>query len=243
MNQAIKTHFDHFSSAYRKSFLDKKSGKNYEFRTRLKLIEGLVAGTAGNLLDCACGTGEITLAALKSGRFDSAVVADISNEMLVFAKQHIMAASLSVDIQYKQIDIFEYKPDDGQHFDIIMCLGLIAHSGHLTELLSHLRLMLAPGGRILLQSSLADHLGVQFIRLLTNKRYSRRQNYNLSYFKISDIEQSTHDSGMRISEMKHYCLGFPFGDRLFPLGNYWLEVAAQRFSAKLGSEAIFVLCP
>jgi 2-polyprenyl-3-methyl-5-hydroxy-6-metoxy-1,4-benzoquinol methylase len=239
--QEVKTHFDQLSSDYKQFFADKKTGKNHEFRTRLNLVAELLTTTSGNLLDCACGTGEITAAVLASGRFQNAVVADISKEMLTFAKNQISETSKNAQIQYEQVDIFKYKPANGMKFDAILCLGLIAHTGALPTLLEHLKSMLAPGGKIILQSSLSEHWGLRVVRFLTEKKYQRVNNYKISYYTSDDIAKGVQAAGLQISDVRHYRFGFPFGDKIFQLGNYWLEVMTEKISTQIGSDAIYVL--
>jgi 2-polyprenyl-3-methyl-5-hydroxy-6-metoxy-1,4-benzoquinol methylase len=239
--QDVKAHFDQFSSGYKDQFSDKKTGTNHEFRMRLELVADLLRGRTGWLLDCACGTGEITASVLASGKYEGAVVADISLEMLGFAKASISKAVPSQVAQYKQIDIFQFQPEAGGRFNSILCLGLIAHTGQLTKLMTHLKSFLAPGGKIVLQVTLLDHWGTRLVRSLTEKKYQKVRNYKISYYTESDIEREVRAAGLRITDRRYYRFGFPFGDKISKVGNYWLEVWTRRFSAKHGSDAIFVI--
>jgi 2-polyprenyl-3-methyl-5-hydroxy-6-metoxy-1,4-benzoquinol methylase len=239
--QEVKTHFDHLSSVYKQNFADKKTGKNFEFRTRMNLVAQLLSSSSGRLLDCACGTGEITAAVLKSGRFQNAVVADISPEMLTYAKDRISKEAQGSEVDYQQIDIFKYRPSNSQKFDVILCLGLIAHTGNLPKLLEHLKSMLAPGGKILLQSSLLDHWGIRLVRFLTSKKYERTHHYKVSYYRNADIEKAVRAAGFEIASVNFYRFGLPFGDRISEVGNYWVERLTQKISTRVGSDAIYVL--
>ena len=239
--QEVKAHYDQLSSDYQHFFSDKKSGRNHEFRMRLNIVRELLGTTSGSLLDCACGTGEITAAVLASGQFQKAVVADISKEMLGFAKKQISPVASKTDVQYEQADIFKFNTSGEMKFDAILCLGLIAHTGQLSSLLTHLKAMLKPGGKIILQSSLCDHWGLRIVRLLTEKKYQRVHNYKISYFTDSDIAKGVREAGLQISNSRHYRFGFPFGDKISAVGNYWLEVMAEKYSAHNGSDVIYVL--
>src|SRR5207249_1070800 len=85
----VAEHFEQLSPRYTQHFSDRKSGTNFCFRKRLEIACELAAGSAGRLLDCACGSGEITSAILKTGRFQHATVNDISTAMQQRAKQRL----------------------------------------------------------------------------------------------------------------------------------------------------------
>jgi 2-polyprenyl-3-methyl-5-hydroxy-6-metoxy-1,4-benzoquinol methylase len=48
-------------------------------------------------------------------------------------------------IEFVQSDVFNFKPFNSR-FDLVLCLGLIAHTGGLDILLPHLKSMLTLGG-------------------------------------------------------------------------------------------------
>lgn len=240
-SKKVQKHFDLFSFRYKKNFSNTRLGKNIEFRIRLELIKDILSNASGGMLDCACGTGEITASVLKSGKFKIAAIVDISQKMLASAKNIISKSTCTAEVSYHNIDIFKFVPADNVRFDVILCLGLIAHTGNLHGLLLHLKSFLAPDGKILLQSSLAEHWSIRFTRFIARKRHIRLNGYDISYYKSSEIKKSVKLAGLLISESKRYCFGFPFGDRLLGKGNYWLEVFAQKFSSRYGSEGIFVI--
>lgn len=237
----VKAHFDTLSSRYSRNFDGPRSGKRFEFVKRAELVAGLVSGRAGSLLDAACGTGEVTAAALTAGRFSRAELVDLSGAMLTRARHWLSQAGLSAEIAYHETDIFSFNPGQRVRFDVILCLGLIAHSGDLTRLLAHLRAMLAPDGLILLQTSLASHPNIRLTRALTARRFRHREGYDLSYFTLDDIDRSSREADLVLSTISRYRFGLPFGDRVWPYGNYLLERATQSFAAARGCEAICAL--
>ncbi len=237
----VKEHFDAISFYYHKNYQATKSGKCHEFRTRLKLVTELIGQQTGNLLDCACGSGEITAQALIKGRFQKATVLDLSPAMIEIAKNRIKKAIITTPTQFKQIDIFKYEVGSIFQFDVILCLGLVAHTGSLEKLLKHLKPMLRTNGKIILQASLSNHLGIMFTRFVSSKWFTRKHGYNLNYYNLKTIEECVKSSGLRISYYKRHRFGFPFGDKISKTGNFWLEVLLERFSAKHGSEAIIII--
>jgi ubiquinone/menaquinone biosynthesis C-methylase UbiE len=167
-NDPVTTYFDKLPETHKRQFEERASGANFNFQQRLTLACELGGGSSGRLLDCAAGTGEITCALLKSGKFSHAPVVDVSPAMLQSAKDLLTSQIKNVELEFVQSDVFNFKPSDSR-FDLILCLGLIAHTGRLDILLPHLRSMLTPGGRIILPATLTDHLGTRIVQALTSR--------------------------------------------------------------------------
>jgi SAM-dependent methyltransferase len=194
------------------------------------------------LLDCAAGTGQITCAVLKSGRFNHATVVDISLAMLKSAKELLTSQITNAELEFVQSDVFKLKPSD-LRFDLILCLGLIAHTGRLNILLPHLKSMLTAGGRVIFQTTLTDHLGTRIVRAVSLRRELARRGYRISWFSLRDIADACHDAGLRILDMRRHSLGIPFGDRLWPWANFQLERRLQDWTTRHGADAIYLLAP
>ena len=88
--------------------------------------------------------------------------------MLQSAKE-LLTSEIKDGNEFVQSDVFDFKPSDAR-FDLILCLGLIAHTGRLDILLPHLKSMVTPRGRIILQTTLTDHLGTRIVRALTSAK-------------------------------------------------------------------------
>jgi SAM-dependent methyltransferase len=243
--EAVQSYFTGAATDYSKLFLRRRSGSNFSFRGRLTLATEMTAGIAGRLLDCACGSGEITAAVLAPGRFSRATVVDLSPRMLELAGQRLAGdlRTLTPDqLEFRSADIFEFvaQPQAGS-YDLILCLGLIAHTGRLDDLLAGLVPRLAPAGKILLQTTLLDHWGTKVVRALTGERYHRKYGYRISYFRHEDILRAAHQAGLESAAMRRFTFGLPFADRVWPGMNYRLERGMQNWSKAHGAEALFLL--
>lgn len=243
--KAVQQFFSRTAARYSNLFLDRRNGNNLCFRERLALAAEITAGISGRLLDCACGSGEITAKILASGRFTSATVVDLSPEMLALAQQRMDAELKGVGISqldFISADIFEFatQPHIGQ-YDLILCLGLIAHTGRLDELLRRLSQLLSPSGSILLQSSLLDHVGIRIHRAVASERYNLQHGYRISYFHHKNILQAARHVGLEAVVMRRFAFGFPYGERLWPWVNYLLEKSMRHWAKAHGSEAIYLL--
>ena len=239
-NDPVAAYFDKLPETHQRQFQERASGANFNFQQRLTLACELGGASSGRLLDCAAGTGEITCALLNSGRFNHATVVDISAEMLQRAKELLTAQMTEAELEFIQSDVFTFKPSDSR-FDLILCLGLIAHTGRLDILLSHLKSMLTPSGRIILQTTLTDHLGTRIVRALTSRRELAQRGYRISWFSQRDISDACHNAGLQIFEMRRHGLGIPFGDRLWPWANFQLERRLQKWASRHGADAIYLL--
>jgi ubiquinone/menaquinone biosynthesis C-methylase UbiE len=239
-NDPVAAYFDKLPENHKRLFEERASGVNFNFRQRLKLACELGGASSGRLLDCAAGTGEITCALLKSGRFNHATVVDVSPAMLQSASSLLTSQIKNVELEFIESDVFTFKPTDSR-FDIILCLGLIAHTGRLDILLPHLKSILTPGGRIILQTTLTDHLGTRTVRALTARSEIARRGYRISWFSQRDISDACDRAGLRILETRRHNVGIPFGDRFSPWANFQLEARLEKWASRHGADAIYLL--
>jgi ubiquinone/menaquinone biosynthesis C-methylase UbiE len=239
-NDPVTAYFDKLPEIHKRQFEERASGANFNFQRRLILACELGGASSGRLLDCAAGTGEITCALLKSGRFNHATVIDISPAMLHGARDLLTSQIKNAELEFVQSDVFNFKPTDSG-FDLILCLGLIAHTGRLDILLPHLRSMLMPGGRIILQATLTDHLGTRIVRALSSRSELTRRGYRISWFSQRTISDACDRAGLRILETRRHSLGLPFGDRLWSWANFQLETRLEKWASRHGADAIYLL--
>jgi ubiquinone/menaquinone biosynthesis C-methylase UbiE len=236
----VAAYFDKLPETHKRQFEEHASGANFNFQQRLTLACELGAATSGRLLDCAAGTGEITCALLSSGKFKGATVMDISAEMLQSAKGLLTSRIKNAEVEFVQSDVFNFKPTDPR-FDLILCLGLIAHTGRLDILLPHLKSMLAPRGRIILQTTLTDHFGTHIVRALSSRSERARRGYRISWFSERNVSEACNRAGLRILQTRRHNLGIPFGDRMWPWANFQLENRLQKWASRYGADAIYLL--
>ncbi|MFL6597333.1 MAG: methyltransferase domain-containing protein [Chthoniobacterales bacterium] len=238
-NDPVGTYFDKLPETHKRQFEERASGANFNFQQRMKVAYELGDASSGRLLDCAAGTGEIICGLLKSGRFNHATVVDVSPAMLQTAKDLLTSQIKNAELEFVQSDVFNFKPSDSR-FDLLLCLGLIAHTGRL-DIYCCLKSMLPPGGRIILQTTLTDHLGTRMLRALTSRRELSKRRYRISWFSERDITVACRNAGLRILETRRTSLGIPFGDRLWPWANFQLERRLQKSASRHGADAIYLL--
>ncbi len=240
MKDPVAAYFDKHAESHKRQFVGGGSGASFYFQKRLTLACELAEGSAGRLLDCAAGSGEITCALIESGRFSHATIVDISPAMLQRARELLSSQVTNAELEFVQSDIFTFTPSDS-NFDLILCLGLIAHVGRLDTLLAHLKSILTPSGRIILQTTLTDHAGTRIVRALTTRRELAQRGYRISWFSQRDIADACHAAGLRIVDMRRHSLGIPFGDRFSRWANFQLENRFQKWASRHGADAIYLL--
>lgn len=98
-----------------------------------------VKGLHGNVLDVACGTGDMVLALQESGCTVTGV--DLSEEMMAIAKQK------APETTYKIADA-EHLPFPDETFDAVTCAFGVRNFVHLEKGLNEMLRVLKPGGRI-----------------------------------------------------------------------------------------------
>jgi ubiquinone/menaquinone biosynthesis C-methylase UbiE len=241
MADPVMEMFDCFSEGYSDHFSTNPSARTFSFRKRLALACELADGYSGRLLDCAAGTGEITHALLKSGQFREATIVDISPQMLATTGQALSQLDQSIHCDFENKSIFDFQTHADKKFDLIVCLGLVAHTGRLTELLTHLKSMLTDKGAILLQTSLGEHFGNRIVRAVSSRRYTARFGYSISYFRHNDIVCACSESQLNIIRSRRHTIGVPFGDRLWPRGNYNIERRLESWAERHGADALYLL--
>ena len=239
-NDPVAAYFDRLRETHKRQFAERTSGASFNFQQRLTLACELGRASSGRLLDCAAGTGEITCALLKSGRFNHATVVDVSLAMLQSARELLTSQIKNAEVEFVQSDVFDFKPSDSR-FDLVLCLGLIAHTGRLDILSPHLKSMLMPGGRIILQTALTDHLGTRIIRALTSRSELARRGYRISWFSQRDIFDACDRAGLRILNTRRHSLGLPVGDRFWPWANFQQETRLEKWASHHGADAIYLL--
>lgn len=237
----VREEFDARAKSYGDYFEDSnKTGAAVLFRLRAKMAASMIAPSTGRLFDCACGSAEITEAIVQSTAFQEVWANDISREMLERAQQRLAPQQGKCSFFWLNSDIFMLNRDDlRDRFDTILCLGLLAHSGRLNELLATFKPMLRTNGSIILQSSLLNHPGSRLIKLVTDRRHAAGTKYKFSFYTFEQIVNAAREAGLVVEEVRRFGICIPFGDRLLGKANYWLERTFAASMRSFGGEALF----
>lgn len=165
-----------------------------------------------NVLDMPCGNGEISTPLLE--HTESLTLMDISSNMVTLAEN-------SVPIQNKHkvrsvnTDFFSHNFGD-QKFDLIICLGLLAHVESPEALLGKLSKLVKKDGYIIIQNTDSEHFYNYLIRFyLGVKSIFKKQTYKLNNVSGEFLEWSLNDKGFIKEKMFRYNQSFLGFSNLF----------------------------
>lgn len=158
-----------------------------------------------SVLDMPCGTGAISLPVLPHTQ--KLTLIDISSNMLEMALNNI-PDSEKHKVEGINDDFFKLNIPE-QSFDLVICLGLLAHVNSPKELLIKLSKVLKPGGLLIIQNTDSSHFYSHLIRLyLGVKNLVSRQPYQLNKVKSSFLEKTLEDNGLVLKKCFRYNQSF-----------------------------------
>lgn len=219
-----------------------RSGAAVLFRMRAGIASEMMSGEdATPMLDLATGTGEITLQIAKAAHVATMLLNDFSRPMLTRCEKVFRSHFCADELTWSNRDVFELLPEiQADRFGAILCLGLIAHTGRLQELLHQCHRVLRPGGVVLLQSSLAEHAGARITSLYAES-WVRRTRHLHHRFRLADIRNAAANAGFLIVDSRRFGVCLPFGDKLLGRVNFHIEHKYAANMKKLGGEIIIKL--
>ncbi|MDF2116072.1 methyltransferase domain-containing protein [Roseiarcaceae bacterium H3SJ34-1] len=239
----VKDFFERQSQSY-SAFFDasNRKGAVVLFKLRCDLAIELLSNEAPHtFLDLATGTGEITRAIVASLKLDELQLNDISPGMLDACRRQFADLPPTSKTEWTNEDAFELLDHAGKdRFDAVLCLGLIAHTGRLPELMGKIFASLRPGGTLILQSSLTDHPGA-WITASYARSALRRTDYKVNAFSKDEIISTAKAAGFQLVDMRRFGVCLPFGDRILGRINYHIEEAFAKTLSNSGGDALFKL--
>jgi ubiquinone/menaquinone biosynthesis C-methylase UbiE len=238
----VREFFDSQSESYPRFFsLQTHTGAACLFQHRLVRSAELLCGSHGTLLDCASGTGEITRAVIANSQFERAVINDFSPRMIERCREAFGEAMPAGSVTWTIHNVFDLGGIfRSGAFDVILCLGLIAHCGQFPRLMQEMSSLLKPGGTMLIQSSLLDHFSGRVVKYVAQSKL-KRTNYVVESFYLKGILDEAKSAGFEVVTTDRFGLCLPFADRLLSPVNYWLERKFMATRPPSGGEALILL--
>lgn len=179
---------------------------DYNLQIRKENLEALTKDLKyDTVLDMPCGTGSISLPLLKDAK--TLTLIDISSNMLSIAKSNIPDDEKHkvtfINDDFFNIDI---KPNT---YDLVICLGLLAHVNSPEQLLNKLSHIISPGGHLIIQNTDSGHFYSHLIRFyLGLKNIISKQPYKLNKVKGTFLEHQVSKNGLRLIKTFRYNQSF-----------------------------------
>jgi ubiquinone/menaquinone biosynthesis C-methylase UbiE len=179
---------------------------DYNLRIRKETVEAFTAGREfKSVLDIPCGTGDMSVPLLHKAQ--KLTLVDISSNMLAIAEKQVPGDQRG-KVELINKDFFETDLPE-QSYDLVICLGLLAHVNSPEQLLRKLSSLLMPGGLLILQNTNSSHFYSHLIRFyLGLKNLVKRQPYSLNKVKASFVEKILKENNFEMAMTYRYNQSF-----------------------------------
>ncbi len=216
---------------------------DYNIRVRAEVVKDFVGDKVfKSILDIGCGNGMISLPLLR--RYNQLTLLDVSYNMLSVAQSHI-PAGFSDNVKTINED-FMGAELGFQSYDLIICLGVLAHVDSPTDVIAKMVSLLKSGGSIIVQNSDAQHpVGYLFNLYSTLRNALLRTRYTLNRLSSAKIGKMFRDHGLELVAIYRYTLPIPGMARIFPSDSLYKLIRkvygtrANNCRSWLGSECIY----
>lgn len=211
--------------------------KNFNLKIRREIIENWLKNkTSLKIVDLGCGNGEVSI---NLGKNNDVTLVDISENMLALAKKNFETHQSKISNQYCG-DLESWKVN--QHFDVIICCGVLAHCPSIVKTLQKISSLLNPGGKLILQFTNADswlgRIRLKLAKLL--KKNKNHHSYTLNEIKKDDLLKELNNNNLFVIDQTSYNLFIPKFS-LVPNSILYILTKLSLASPVPGSE-IFLLC-
>jgi ubiquinone/menaquinone biosynthesis C-methylase UbiE len=124
------------------------NGRRFDIRIRAETVQAMIdSSRCSQVLDIGCGDGSISLPLLNP--HTRITLLDFSTSMLSLAQSNIPPA-LAANGEVRNEDFMKASFEAGS-FDLIICVGVLAHVESPDALLGKIAALLSPGGRVILE--------------------------------------------------------------------------------------------
>jgi len=186
---------------------------DYNLQIRKETVEAFTSGMKfHSVLDVPCGTGQISIPLLD--RTEKLTLIDISSNMLAIAKKAI-PGNLSGKVELINGDFFKMEFQK-ESYDLVICLGLLAHVNSPKDLLEKISSLVKPGGSLIIQNTDSSHFYSHLIRLyLGMKNILRKQPYKLNKVNAEFLEATLAEYKFELKKCFRYNQSFLGFSNLF----------------------------
>lgn len=212
-------------------------GTGFNIRIRQETVRDLVSGARfDRILDIGCGNGAISIPLLRPDNHLTLV--DLSSTMLSIARSNV-PADLADNVEFLNSDLMvaELEP---HAYDLIVCLGVLAHVESPAATVERIANLLRPGGTLILEFTDAFHaigcLNGLYHKLRGLFRRSTSA-YSLNLLSHRDVFGMIARNNLRPASVYRYGMWFPVVHKLFSQDTLYRAVRAIFGSSKKSRNA------
>lgn len=181
---------------------------------RSTLLRQMLGDCAGlEVIDLGCGDGTLSMQFLPDAR--SVTLVDRSQEMLDAARR-IADPAWADRVRYQQADLSSFRSEE--RFDVVLCIGVLAHVPDVPGTLDLIAGLLRPGGRCALQLTDRDRrlvpLHDRYARLRRRFGNVPDRGYETNEMTLGSIRTGAEQRGLSFVAARHYGLLIPGIERL-----------------------------
>ncbi len=217
--------------------------KRHNIKIRAETVKEFVKDAKfESILDIGCGDGSISLPLLSPYR--RMTLLDLSNAMLSIARSNV-PAELRGNVEMVNEDFLAAKFHD-QTYDLILCIGVLAHVDSPADVVSKIASLVKPGGSVIAESTDSRH----FVSYLVNS-YDKVRNvliplkYYRNMLSCAEVVGMFVKHGFTLSKIYRYSLPLPGVHRLFT-DSFWYKMirlaygtATRHRNAWMGNECMY----
>jgi 2-polyprenyl-3-methyl-5-hydroxy-6-metoxy-1,4-benzoquinol methylase len=219
--------------------------RQFDIQIRVETVKQFTDNTTVNrVLDIGCGDGSISLPLLP--RCSQLTMLDLSNKMLDLARKKI-PFERSKDVELIN-GSFIGSNLSSQSFDLILCLGVLAHVDSPAAVIAEIARLAKPGASIILEFTDSFHFWavpvVVYQKLL---KLVRPEPYALNRLRHRQVIQLCHDNRLTASALYRYGLP-PLGtskvagqEDMYRITRYLFGSSDQNRNSWMGNQFIYRL--
>jgi ubiquinone/menaquinone biosynthesis C-methylase UbiE len=224
------------------NYLDRNG---YDIRIRAETVARfLKQRDFTSVLDVGCGDGSVSLPLLTAERH--LTLLDVSSNMLAVAQSHVpQKLQDNVDLINSDFLQASLRPES---YDVVICIGVLAHVSAPVEVLSKVASILKPGGFLILQCTDSSHFMRRFIdRYHRGLRFIRPALYMAAPLTNKGVLGMIEKQRFEVRARFCYSSGLPGFHRIFSQSTLYGMIrkifgdCANNRNAWLGSENIYFL--
>jgi 2-polyprenyl-3-methyl-5-hydroxy-6-metoxy-1,4-benzoquinol methylase len=214
--------------------------RRFNIRTRAYVVRRLLGDIRENsILDLGCGDGSISRQFLRDG--NRLTLVDLSVSMLEEARRQTPEEHLP---RTRFINDDLVKGGFGEGFDVVLCVGVLAHVDSVVETIRVIAAALRRGGLCVLQITDTDSLFFKVMNVYCALRRAKPvdQGYATNPTSAHEIEALATRHALRLVKQCRYALPMPgmlwlSDDLLF---RYQVATLESGWLSRAGSEALFL---